>query len=39
MRKMIDSEKKKTDINTEIILLQRECTDLESEVTKLEDKI
>lgn len=36
---MIDSEKRKTDINTEIMLLERECTDLEKEVKELEGKI
>lgn len=36
---MIDSEKKKTDFNTENMLLDRECNDLEKEVSELERRI
>ncbi|KRX02411.1 hypothetical protein PPERSA_10028 [Pseudocohnilembus persalinus] len=39
MRKMIDSEKKKTDLNTENMLLERECADLDKDVLELEQKI
>ncbi len=36
---MIDSEKTKTDLNTENMLLERECSELSKEVEELEKKI
>lgn len=39
MRKMIDSEKRKTDLNTENMTLERECQELLKEVEDLTNKI
>lgn len=39
MRKMIDSEKKRTDLYNENILFDRECSELAKLVEELENKI
>lgn len=39
MRKMIDSEKKKNDLQNEIMLLEKECSELDTTVQDLEKKI
>ncbi|EAS06422.1 33 kDa inner dynein arm light chain, axonemal protein (macronuclear) [Tetrahymena thermophila SB210] len=39
MRKMIDSEQKKTDMRTQIMQLERECEELSKAVDELEEKI
>ena len=39
MRKMIDSEQRKTDMQNKILQLERECTELAKTVEDLESKI
>jgi len=39
MRKMIDSERKKHELNTENLNLERECNELFKEVEELDNKI